>query len=122
MQKAYKHLTYEQRCQIYALKQQDFSQTAIGKAIGVSQGTISREFSRNSGKRGYSFKQATDFARERSLALKRKKRVMTPELVKKIDQMLTQEQLGFLGSPEQISGRFATKKSTCGIFCNKKMA
>ena len=119
MQKAYKHLTYEQRCQIYALKQQDFSQTAIGKAIGVSQGTISREFSRNSGKRGYSFKQATDFAQERSLAQKSKKRVMTPELVKKIDQMLTQEQLGFLGSPEQISGRFATKKSTCGIFSNK---
>ena len=61
MQKAYKHLTYEQRCQIYALKQQDFSQTLIAEAIGVEQCTISREFSRNSGKRGYRFKQDTDF-------------------------------------------------------------
>ena len=54
MQKAYKHLTYEQRCQIYALKQQDFSQTLIAEAIGVEQCTISREFARNFRKTGLS--------------------------------------------------------------------
>ena len=102
MQKAYKHLTYAQRCQIYALKQQDFSQDLIAKAIGVSQGTISRELARNSGKRGYRFKQATVFAKERSIASKQKKRVMTTSLIEKIKIALTQEQW----SPEQISGRF----------------
>jgi len=102
MQKAYKHLTYEQRCQIYALKQQNFSQELIAEAIGVEQCTISRELARNSGKRGYRFKQANDFAQERILAQKSKKRIMTPILIEKIEIALTQEQW----SPEQISGRF----------------
>ena len=34
------------------------SQNKIAKQLKVSQSTISREFSRNTGKRGYRFKQA----------------------------------------------------------------
>lgn len=101
MPKHYKHLTYEQRCQIYALKQRNFSQGAIASDIGVKQCTISREFARNSGMRGYRFKQANDFAKERSVTQKCRKWVMTPILVAKIEDFLVQKQW----SPEQISGR-----------------
>jgi IS30 family transposase len=45
--KAYKQLTYEQRCQIYALSKTDMSQNKMAKQLNVSQSTISREFSRN---------------------------------------------------------------------------
>jgi hypothetical protein len=33
MNKGYKHLTYEQKCQIYTLKQQNFTQQAIANTI-----------------------------------------------------------------------------------------
>ncbi|MBL4782214.1 MAG: helix-turn-helix domain-containing protein [Porticoccaceae bacterium] len=45
--KDYQQLTYEQRCQIYRLKQEGYSQQATADAIGVSQSTISRELRRN---------------------------------------------------------------------------
>jgi IS30 family transposase len=54
--KTYKQLTYEIRCQIYALKKTDLSQNKIAQQLKVSQSTISRELSRNAGKRGYRIK------------------------------------------------------------------
>jgi IS30 family transposase len=56
--KTYNQLTYEQRCQIYALNKTGLSQNKISKQLSVSQSTISREFSRNTGQRGYRIKQA----------------------------------------------------------------
>ena len=56
--KHYKQLTYEQRCQIEALKKSGHSQRHIGRVVGVDQGTISRELRRNTGQRGYRHKQA----------------------------------------------------------------
>ncbi|MFT7053835.1 MAG: IS30 family transposase [Psychromonas sp.] len=53
--KTYKQLTYEQRCQIYALNKTGLSQNKIAKKLNVSQSTISRESFR---KRGYRIKQA----------------------------------------------------------------
>ncbi|WP_137298000.1 helix-turn-helix domain-containing protein, partial [Psychromonas sp. SP041] len=50
--KTYKQLTYAQRCQIYALKKIGMSQNKIAKQLNVSQSTLSREFARNTGKRG----------------------------------------------------------------------
>lgn len=108
MPKPYSHLTYEQRCQIYALKQRNFSQDDIADDIGVRQSTISRELARNTGKRGYRFKQANDFAKERSIAQKSKKRVMTKVLVTKIEDALVQKQW----SPQQISGRLELEDGT----------
>lgn len=49
MERQYQQLTYEQRCQIYALKKTGFGQEAIAKEVGTSQPTISRELARNSG-------------------------------------------------------------------------
>ncbi len=100
MAKPYQHLTYEQRCQIYALKKRNFSQAEIGKDLGVSQGSISRELRRNRGLRGYRFKQAQGFAAVRCSAGKRVARVMTPVLVGRVERLL----VGRQWSPEQIAG------------------
>ena len=59
--KQYKQLTSELRYQIYGLKQAGLNQTQIAKKIGVDKGTISREFKRNEGKRGWRPKQAQSF-------------------------------------------------------------
>lgn len=96
--KRYRQLTYEQRCQIEVLKKRGLSQIEIGRAIGVSQPTISRELARNTGQRGYRHKQAqrqTEARREQA----RKHRKMTPEMIELVEAKLQER-----WSPEQISG------------------
>ena len=56
--RTYRRVTYEDRCQIYALRKAGIPQIAIGHALGLSQGTVSRELSRNKGRRGDRFQQA----------------------------------------------------------------
>lgn len=98
MKKSYNQLTYEQRCQIYTLKKRGDSQRTIAKELGVNQSTISRELSRNSGNRGYRYKQAHSKAsRRREEAVVPSK--MTVEMVEQIESKIRQE-----WSPEQISG------------------
>ena len=65
--------------------------------------TISRELVRNTGARGYRFKQAHEKASQRREEASNKPRKMTPDLVELIEEKLTQEQW----SPDQISGRLA---------------
>jgi IS30 family transposase len=96
--KTYKQLTYEQRCQIYALSKTGMSQNKIAKQLNVSQSTISREFFRNTGKRGYRFKQAqTSTDRRRLAACKAIK--MTTRLIALIESKLNEK-----WSPEQVFG------------------
>lgn len=103
--RTYKQLTYEQRCQIYALNKTGFSQNKIAEHLNVSQSSISREFQRNKGKRGYRFKQAQALSDERRLgACKAVK--MTPSFIKLIDSKIKEK-----WSPEQISGWFAQEKN-----------
>ncbi|VVH56170.1 Mobile element protein [uncultured Gammaproteobacteria bacterium] len=64
MQK-YTQLTCEQRYHIYLLNKQGYNQTFIAKSMGRNKSTISRELSRNTGKRGYRHKQANRLADER---------------------------------------------------------
>ncbi|WP_201294528.1 helix-turn-helix domain-containing protein [Colwellia sp. 20A7] len=54
--KTYKQLTYEERRQIYALNKSAISQNKIAALLSVSQSTISRELSRNTGSRGHHIK------------------------------------------------------------------
>jgi IS30 family transposase len=96
--KTYKQLTYEQRCQIYALSKTGMSQNKIAKQLKVSQSTISREFSRNTGKRGYRFKQAQTSTDTRRLAACKAIK-MTTALIALIESKLTTK-----WSPEQVSG------------------
>ena len=95
-----KHLSAEQRYQIYALQGQGLTQAAIAAEIGSTQSVISREMKRNRGGRGYRPKQAQAFASERRRAAYAVPHVMTPEVIGIIEDKLRNEQW----SPEQISG------------------
>jgi IS30 family transposase len=103
--KTYKQLTYEERCQIYALNKSGMSQNKIAKQLNVSQSTISREFTRNTGLRGYRIQQAQRLAQQRraeaSKAIK-----MTAKLIELISLKLDDK-----WSPEQISGWLELNKA-----------
>ena len=60
MPKSYCHLSYEERCQIEALKKCGLSVALVAEQLGRSRATIYREINRNSGKRGYRHKQAQE--------------------------------------------------------------
>ena len=87
MPEGYLHLTCEQRCQIYALLQSGHSQAHIARQIGVDPSTISREAVRNTGARGYRFKQAHEKASQRREEASDKPRKMTPDLVELIEKL-----------------------------------
>jgi len=93
-----KQLTYEQRCQISALKKSGMTQQQIADIINVDQSTISRELRRNTGQRGYRHKQAQQMSDERRCTATKAVK-MTPDMIKIIESKL-REKL----SPEQISG------------------
>ncbi len=96
--KTYKQLTYEIRYQIYALNKTGLSQNKISQQLKVSQSTISRELSRNTGKQGYRIKHAQSFAQERRL-LARKEINMTSSRIALIDSKIQMQ-----WSAEQVSG------------------
>lgn len=99
MPKGYHHLTCDQRCQIYALRKRGDSTSAIAKQLGLHRSTISRELQRNTGQKGYRYKQAQESAADRRHAAS-----ATP---KKIDEevlAIVREKLSLQWSPEQIAG------------------
>lgn len=98
MTQNYKQLTYEQRCQISILKKRGDSQRQIAEAIGVSQSTVSRELARNTGLRGYRYKQAQEQAEKRRKEASKPTK-MTADMIETIESKLRIE-----WSPEQISG------------------
>lgn len=95
------HLTYEQRCQIYVLLKSGKSKREIGRLLKCSHSTIIREIKRNSGKRGYRFKQAQIASEERRVSASSIPRKMIEENIILIKNMLFDTQ----ASPRQISGR-----------------
>lgn len=96
---SYKHLSLAERYYIQVERKKKVPQSKIAEAIGRSQGTISRELKRNSGKKGYRHKQADRFAHER-LASKTKAIKMTEEMKYIVSVCILND-----WSPEQISGR-----------------
>ena len=103
----YKQLTYEQRCQIEALKKSGISQQAIATIITVSQSSVSRELSRNTGLRGYRHDQAHRNSIERRKATAKPYK-MTAELIDEID-----DKIFLKWSPEQISGWLLVEQDIC---------
>jgi IS30 family transposase len=99
MPEGYHHLTYEERCQIYALMQSGLSQVAIARQLGVHRSTIKRELDRNTGARSYRFKQAQEKASQKRKTASCAPRKMKPDL-ELVEEKLTQEQW----SPDQFSG------------------
>ena len=106
MTRQYQQLTYEQRCQIYALKKRGDSQREMAEWLGVNQSTISRELARNCGKRGYRYKQAQVKAdRRRREAVSPSK--MTTEMIGLIEEKIRED-----WSPEQVSGWLVEAQAT----------
>ena len=96
---SYHHLTYESRCQIYALKSTGLLQKEIARQLNVHPGTISRELKRNSGARGYRIKQAQEKSEQRRREASSKPKRMTEAMVS-----LIESKLKIKWSPDQISG------------------
>ena len=87
--RTYQQLTYEQRCQISALKKSGCSQRKIAETIGTTQPTVSRELAR---------KQAQERTEQRRAEASEPTK-MTPDMITVIESKLRVE-----WSPEQISG------------------
>jgi IS30 family transposase len=95
--RTYHQLTQEQRYQIYALQKTKHSQSEIAAVIGVNKSSVSREFKRNRGQRGYRPQQAQKKAVQRRA--KAVPRITEADWIT-VERLLRQE-----WSPEQISGR-----------------
>lgn len=94
----YTQLTEGKRYQIKTLLGNGFTQAEAAIQVGVHPSTISRELSRNTGKRGYRAKQANEKALERRHEAVKARR-MTESIQARVTEYLHQE-----WSPEQISG------------------
>jgi transposase, IS30 family len=99
MAKGYRHLTYEDRCQIYALKKSGMSHADIAHQLDVDKSTITREIRRNSGDRGYRYKQAHQLSEDRRHQASSAPSKMTPGCISLIEEKIRTQ-----WSPEQISG------------------
>ena len=95
----YCHLTQDERSQIYAYKSTGMSQIKIALNLGRSTSTISREFTRNTGARGYRPKQAHQMAVDRFKSAE-KAISITTDVIAIIEEKIRED-----WSPEQISGR-----------------
>jgi IS30 family transposase len=110
----YTHLTREERYQIYALKKAGHKQNKIAEVLERSESTISRELSRNCGRRGYRPKQAHGKSVERQAINARTIDDATWQFAE--DRLLEQ------WSPEQISGHAAISPETVyqRVYANKR--
>lgn len=93
----YSQLTQEQRYGIYIMLNKDYNQPEIAKIIGVDKSTISREISRNCGKRGYRYKQA------HAMAIDRRQGKVSP-LIDGSTWVFIESLIQKEWSPEQIQG------------------
>jgi len=104
--KKYKQLTLSLRYQIFAYKNENYTQSKIAELIGVSKSTISRELKRNSKNDYYSADDAHIKAVSRD-KFKYRYHKLTNKLKLKIGKMLRD---GL--SPEQLVGRLKKLKLT----------
>lgn len=100
---SYKQLTREQRYQIYALRKAGQNGTEIAMIIGCHKSTISRELTRNRGKKGYRAGQA------QALAQRRQRQSHQPRLAREtwqtVERLLRQD-----WSPQQVTGRLRLER------------
>lgn len=99
MKRTYTHLTREERYHIETQRKQKFSLGQIAEGMGRDKSTLSRELKRNTGQRGYRYKQAHETAQQRHAD--------KPKAVRLTDGIKSYASLKLKGhwSPEQISGR-----------------
>jgi len=102
----YKHLSREERYQIYSLVKAKQTISEIARLLGRHRSTISRELSRGRGQRGYRAEQACNKAKKRSLGSRNAKRV-PPSVWPLATLYLTVE-----WSPEQIADKLPISHET----------
>jgi transposase, IS30 family len=102
MNEKYHRLRAEDRKVIHNLRKGGSTQAAIAVAIGFTQGTVSKELSRNCGDRGYRPEEATRIAKDRVRAKTPRGRSVTGEVLTDVEARLCIKH-----SPEQISGKLA---------------
>jgi len=99
MPKGYHHLTRDQRCQLFILKNSGESTDAIAVILGVHRSSLYRELARNKGEGGYKYQEAHEKAAER------RNRLVSNSLKMTFEQTsLIESKLKLQWSPEQISG------------------
>ena len=89
--RTYRRITYEDRCQIYAVQTAGITQAEISKALGFSHGTVSRELARNTGQRGYRFQQAHRTAQSRQQPVRHQPRKLTGRVRRALARKLRTE-------------------------------
>jgi len=99
--KHYKQLTREQRYQISGLKKAGLNQSQIADELVVHKSTISREFRRNKGRRGWHPKQAQELRGARRKNCANAQRHSLLEWTE-VERLIRQDM-----SPEQASQRLA---------------
>lgn len=102
----HKHLTLLDRHYIEISLRQRVSQTAIAKALGRTQGSISKEIKRNTGGKGYRHKQAHKLASQRQ-----RDKPKSIKLSVSIKQFIKDALYANQSSPEQIAGRLKRVKN-----------
>jgi IS30 family transposase len=95
---SYTQLTQAERYQIYVLRKAGHSPTEIAGMLGRCKSTVSRELTRNRGRRGYRPGQAQRLATARRKA--RDRRRIPAWVWQKIEALIRRD-----WSPEQIAGR-----------------
>lgn len=100
MPEGYHHMTLDIKSQIYALKATGVSLQRIASIVERDVSTISREIRRNTGGRGYRYKQADAKAVERRANASCTPKKLIPTLVAVIEEKLLEK-----WSPDQIAGR-----------------
>lgn len=97
----YKHLSLEERHQIFSLLKAKQTISEIARLLGRNRSTISRELIRGRGLRGYRAEQACAKASDRALCSRNARRV-DPKVWADVTFYL-----GIQWSPEQIAGKVA---------------
>ena len=92
-------MTGDIRCQIYALKSIGTALHKIADMVDRDVSTISREINRNTGGRGYRYKQADEKATERQSVASRTPKKLTPAFIQTIEKHLLED-----WSPELLTG------------------
>lgn len=101
----YKHINLDERCEIFRLHENGVSRRSIGRRLGRSPSTISRELRRNA----LSYSVYKPASAER-IALARKRRLPKIERLSPLKERIM-DGLAMEHSPEQIVGRLKLEQS-----------
>ena len=89
----YKHLSQEERYQIYILMSAGNNLQQIAELLCRHKSTISREITRNTGGRGYLPRQACLLAQERSLGSRNASQITAKRWSETVDYLMISEVL-----------------------------